>query len=130
MAIDTTVFDLDLAAIVADLPASLAWKTFAAVPCSATELSQAQNLLVAGPLDVVHYEVIFRASLVTGYPKPTQRVSITPYGSTKATNYEVVDAKLSQDGVAIHLIVKADHRNGTVGSGGDFNADFGNDFST
>lgn len=110
MPIDTTVWNLDLGYMIADLPASLTWNAFTGIPCAMTELARGQLLTLAGNIDEQHFEVIFQASLVTGYPLPTNRITLTPYWSPTPTNYEVVDANVSPDGVSITLIVKADHR--------------------
>ena len=121
MAIDTSVFGADLAGVIADLPAILAWNGTSGISCALSELDQGQTLIIAGNLDQIHYEAVFAFSAIGGnwlsYPAPTDRVSIQSFGASSAINYEVVTAKLSPDAVAVHLILKADHRGGTFSKG-------------
>lgn len=117
MPIATSVIDADLAAEIADLPASLAWGSFSGIPCAMTELAQGQTLVLVGNLDEVHFQVIFQASQIataSTIPKPTDRIALTAYGAMSPVNYEIVSFGLSPDGVAITLVVKADHRSGSI----------------
>jgi len=111
MAIDVTVFDADLIAAIADLPATFAWSTYSNIQCTCTQLAEGYNLTLAGNTDEVHFEVIFANSSTVGpNPQVGDRISLTQFGPSTATNYEVLSTEASQDGISITLVVKADHR--------------------
>lgn len=105
-------FAADLAAVIADLPAG-ATAAFINGTCSVTlsELSVENMLVLAGNIDVRHYEIIMSLSDTSRPPAVTDRVAITGQGEISPTNYEVVTWNKSPDAVAYRIIVKADHRN-------------------
>ena len=110
MPIDATVFDADLQAAIADLPAMFSWSTYSEVPCTCTQLAEGYRLTLVGNIDEVHFEVIFANSSTALNPQAGDRIAVTQFGSVTPTNYEVLSSETSQDGVSITLIVKADHR--------------------
>ena len=109
-AIDTTVFDADLGAAIADLPASFTFGMYVNVPCTCTQLAEGYTLTLVGNIDEVHFAVVFQNSSIATNPAAGDRVIVTQFGSVTPVNYEVVSAETSQDGIAVTLIVKADHR--------------------
>ena len=109
MVIDTTVFDNDLDAMIADMPASITYGT-ATFNGSVTELSQEETLVLAGNDVQQAMECIFPKAAVTAAINPQDRVIIQRTFDAATANYEVVSVRTSADGVAWHLIVKDDHR--------------------
>lgn len=111
--LSTAQFAADLAACIADLPASCTSPQFIAgtKSCALSELSVESTLMLAGSLDVRHFELFMLISDCSAVPAVTNRVAITNQGEVSATNYEVVNWNKSQDGIAYRIIVKADHRN-------------------
>ena len=110
MAIDVTVFDADLTAAINDLPATFSWSTYSNIPCTCTQLAEGYNLMLAGNVDEIHFEVIFANSSTSLNPQAGDRISLIQFGSSTPTNYEVLSSEASQDGISITLTVKADHR--------------------
>ena len=115
--INVSVMDSDLGAAIQDMPALFNWTSlsgtaFTNIPCTCSQLAEGYSLQVAGNIDEVHFEIVFQTSQILGgvYPAAGQRISLAQFGSNTFTNYEVVSADASQDGVAITLLVKADHR--------------------
>ncbi len=108
MVIDTTVFDNDLDAMIADMPASITYGT-ATFNGSVTELSQEETLVLAGNDVQQAMECIFPKAAVTAAINPQDRVIIQRTFDAATANYEVVSVRTSADGVAWHLIVKDDH---------------------
>lgn len=118
-AIDATVLNSDLGGAIADMPASFSWTqtvapftVYPAITCTCTQLAEGYNLTLAGNIDEVHLEIVFQQSLTLAGVAPItgDRVGLTQFGDAFSTNYEVVSAEASQDGVAVTLVVKADHR--------------------
>ncbi len=111
--ISTSQLATDLGYMIADLPANVTAAAFITGTKTATmsELSAETMLMLAGNIDVKHYELVIALSDTTQAPAVTNRVGVTGQGESGATNYEVVSWRKSQDGVAYHIILKADHRN-------------------
>lgn len=119
MAINVAVFNTDLGAAISDLPASFSWTqtvtpftAYPAITCTCTQLAEGYNLTLVGNVDEVHLEITFQQSLTLLGVAPItgDRVGVTQFGDAFSTNYEVVSAEASQDGIAVTLVVKADHR--------------------
>lgn len=111
--ISTAQFAADLGFVIADLPASVTATDFitGTKTGALSELSVEGLLMLAGNVDVRHFELVLLLSDTTQAPAVANRVAVTNQGEVVATNYEVVNWRKSPDGIAYHVILKADHRN-------------------
>lgn len=112
MAIATSYFADDLAAMIDDIPASF---TLGALSfnCSVTDLNQEQTLILTGLDSKDAISVIFPASAVVSAATalaPNIRIGIQRPGEAAARNYAVVTVEKSIDNVSITLVCKQDHR--------------------
>lgn len=111
MAIALSVFASDLAAVIADLPATATWQSIN-FSVSLTELSEEQTLMLTGDIDKILFSAIGLISSFSGVaPLPQNRIPIIKPGDVTATNFEIVSVNISADGNAYRLILKSDHRN-------------------
>ena len=110
--IDTSYWALDLAGMIADLPAQATWDSTTFL-CSLTQLDEAFALTLVGNSDDIVFECIFPVSAVVGLAAivPNARISIQFPNQLVATSYQIVTARIAADSVAWTLILKADHRN-------------------
>lgn len=110
--IDTSYWALDLAGMIADLPAQATWDSVTFL-CSITQLDQMYALTLVGNSDDIVFECIFPTSAVALLAPiaPNASIMIQFPNQLVATAYQIVTARLAADSVAWTLILKADHRN-------------------
>lgn len=110
--ISTSQFAADLGYVIADLPASFTSPfSTGSKSCALSELSVENISVIAGNIDVRHFEAVFLLSDTTRAPAVNDRMVIINQGESVGTNYETINWRKSPDGIAYHVIVKADHRN-------------------
>lgn len=111
MAIDTTVFAADLAAMIADLPtvAKFGSDTF---NCAASELSQEETLILVGDVKRNGVRIIFPTSSFTvgATFKPQARLQLKYPTPAAFVNYEIVSIGIGPDLVGYEVVLKADNR--------------------
>ena len=111
MAIDTTYFASDLAAMIADLPcvAQFGATTF---NCAASNLEESEALLLTGNDSGAAIRIVFPVSAftVTSAFKPQARLSLKFPVLTTFTNYEIVTIAKSPDAIGYEVVLKADNR--------------------
>ncbi len=111
MAIDTTVWASDLAAMIADLPINAKFGS-ATFTCAASDLSTEETLILTGNDQTKAVRVIFpvTAFAVTSAFKPQARLMLKFPDAATFTNYEIVEIKKSSDLLAFEVLLKADNR--------------------
>lgn len=111
MAIDTTYFDSDLDGMIADMPAvaSYGGSTF---NVSIAELAVAHDLVLVGEVEDAAFECTFPAAALSPAiaPVPSTRFDVQ-FPTTAFTRYKVQSVGRSADGIAHHLVLRADKRN-------------------
>ena len=109
--IDTSVFAADLAAMIADLPATAtaAFLT-ASTQVSVSELSAEENLIITGDLKKQTFACTLPLSACSAVPKAQNRIAITRPGESAPTNYQIWQVKFPADGIAYTLTLIQDVR--------------------
>ena len=111
MAIDTSFWASDLAAMIADLPVSAKFGA-ASFTCSATELSSEETLILVGNNTKRAVRVTFPVTSFTvdASFKPQARLQLKFPTPSAFSNYQIVDIKLAPDFTAYEVILKADNQ--------------------
>ena len=111
MAIDTTYFASDLAAMVADLPCAAKFGS-TEFNCAASELSAEETLVLCGDIPKKAIRIFFRSNAftVTSAFKPQARLQLKFPDTSAYSNYEIVSISTSPDSVGYEVILKADNR--------------------
>lgn len=109
--IDTSQFALDLAGMIADLPA-VATAAFlsTATNVSVAELAAEFALIITGDQDKKAFACTLPIAATSRIPKSEDRVVITSQGESAPTNYQVNRVQRAADGVAYTLILMQDPR--------------------
>lgn len=109
-AIDTSYFAADLAAIIADLPASARFGS-TDITAAVSELSQGEVLMLTGNNMQRMLRVTFPISALSDASfKPQARLKVKFPNPAVLTNYEIVEIKTSSDLVAYEVLLKSDNR--------------------
>lgn len=111
MAIDTTYFDSDLDAVIADLPCAAKFGS-TEFNCSATGLEATETLLLCGNDSGNAVRVTFPvvAFTVSATFKPQARLQLKFPDTTTYANYEIVSITKTADAIAYEVVLKADNR--------------------
>lgn len=112
MAIPTSYFAADLAAMIDDIPATFTLGALS-FSCSVTDLSQEQTLILTGTDGNEAISCIFPVSSVASAAtalSPNIRVKVLRPGESAARNYAIVRVQKSPDNVSYTLACKEDHR--------------------
>lgn len=111
MAIDTTVFAADLAAMIADLPTTAKFGSDE-FTCAASALSTEEMLILVGNDTKKGVRIIFPTTAFTvgATFKPQARLQLKYPTPAAFVNYEIVSISISPDVLAYEVILKADSR--------------------
>jgi hypothetical protein len=111
MAIDTSVWALDLGAMITDLPATMtaAFLT-GSTQVSVAELGFEQSLIITGNENVKAFACTFPVSAASSTPTVHTRVSITRPGEAGPINYQIKKVASPADGIAWTLLLIQDVR--------------------
>jgi hypothetical protein len=111
VAIDTTYFASDLAAMVADLPCAAKFGSDE-FNCAASELSAEEALVLCGDIPKKAIRVFFRSNAFTvgATFKAQARMQLKFPNVAAFSNYEIVSIATSPDSVGYEVILKADNR--------------------
>lgn len=114
MAIDTSYWADDLDAMIADLPVTARFpaSTGTVFTCSATELSQEENLILTGNDTVRAVRIVFPVVAFTATTafKPQARLQLKYPVASTYENYEIVGINPSPDFIAYEVVLKSDNR--------------------
>ena len=111
MAIDTTVWATDLAAMITDLPTTAKFGT-TEFSCAASTLSSEETLVLTGNMgkDAVRITFPVSAFTATATFKPQARLQLKYPSAAAYTNYEIVSINSGPDGIAYEVVLKDDNR--------------------
>lgn len=109
--INTSTWAADLAAMIADLPAT-ATAAFlnGSVSVSIAELTSETALILTGDNSKKAFACVLPQSATTAVPKAQQRISITRPGESGPTNYQINRLRAPADGIAYELVLIQDVR--------------------
>ncbi len=111
MAITTSYWATDLAAMIADLPITAKFGS-TEFTCAATELSSEEMLVLCGNVDRKGVRIVHSATAFTvgATFKAQARMMLKFPDAASYTNYEIVSVNKSPDLLSFEVVLKADNR--------------------